>query len=228
MEKKFFTADKERCGDLAAERFFASAGLNREGRKFERMRRDALRMREAIERKLRIRGQYAYYSPEEFHLEQDALTVGGETFRCTAFAQIEPGSMEGLYVYACSVGDYSLPEESALNQVYTDLWGTAWADAVRFLMKEELERHGNLSDSFGPGFYGMGTREIHGISNLLDFDQLGIEVKESGILVPVKSCAGLYFRVNSQYESLDEECAFCQGNQRSCVSCQIYQGLAGK
>lgn len=228
MEKRLFIADKEKCGSLAMEYFLTSAGLNREGKKFQRMRQDALRMREVIEERVQPRGQYAYYSAGEIRKDKDALTVDGETFRCRAFEQIKSSSVKGLYVYACSAGDYSLPEESTLNQVYADLWGTALADAVRHLLKGELEKNGPLSDSFGPGFYGMEVMETHSIKKLLDFDQLGVTVKESGILVPVKSCAGLFFHVNDQYEPLDEACASCQGNARSCVSCQFHRGIAGK
>lgn len=179
-------------------------------------------------KKIQPRGQYVYYSADEIHIEQDTLTVGGENLRCKAFEQIRSSSVKGLSVYACSVGDCSLPKERALNQVYADIWGTALVDAARCLMKRELGKNGPLSDSFGPGFYGMGMEEIHGIKNLLDFDQLGIEVKESGALVPVKSCAGLYFHVNSQYKPLGGACASCRGNARSCLSCQFHMGLAAK
>lgn len=221
MKKTFFEIDYDQCSHLAMTLFMESAGINREGPKFERMRKDAFYMLSCIENRIELCGEYIFYDRDEMEFSGDRLSAGGQEFGCKAFEQLNKNSLIGMYLYACSAGDYSLPDENVLNQVYADLWGTAFTDAVRILIRKELEKDAKLSDSFGPGFYGMSTKAITRMKALLDFDQLGIEVKESNIMVPLKSCAGLYFAVNDDYQHINSQCASCFGNLKSCKLCQV-------
>ena len=92
-------------------------------------------------------------------------------------------------------------------------------------MKKELEKESKLSDSFGPGFYGMDVGDMETLSSLLSFDDLDIELRHSRIIVPLKSCAGMYFSVNDNYEYLRQECENCRGTHTSCKLCQIHGGV---
>ena len=221
MKKQFLTIDRNKCNDLATTLFLESAGINREGEKFERMREDAFHMRERIESRIIPRAVYLYFNRDEITLHHEKLSAGGQEFCCKAFGQLQTGSIDGLYLYACTAGDYSLPGEEVLNQVYADIWGTAFADAVRMLLKEELQTKSDLSDSFGPGFYGMSTREVTKIDSLLDFALLGIKLRNNTVMLPLKSCAGMYFAVNAHYKPLHRRCEFCYGAQSSCKLCHV-------
>ena len=82
-----------------------------------------------------------------------------------------------------------------------------------------------LSDSFGPGFYGMDVSEMGSLTSLLNLDELDIEIRNSRIMLPLKSCAGFYFSVDERYRKLDQACENCLGTHRSCKLCQVYGGI---
>lgn len=223
MRIQTFNVNRKECNDLAHKIFMQVSGINREGRKFDRMKQDAFRMREAIADNVKIRAAYAYY--DDVTLKDRQAVVGGKTLYCSAFEQVSQDSVNGAYIYALSVGDFGLPEEPIMDQLYADIWGTAFTDAVRLLMKKELEQESKLSDSFGPGFYGMDVSDMETLSSLLSFDDLEIELRHSRIIVPLKSCAGMYFSVNDNYEYLKQECENCRGTHTSCKLCQIHGGV---
>lgn len=127
-----------------------------------------------------------------------------------------------MFLYACCAGDYALPEENILDQVYADIWGSAFTDAVRALIKKELEQGCRISENFGPGFYGMSTRALGKMQQILDFQALGIEVRSNNIMIPLKSCAGMFFRVSERYKTIGAACEACYGNQASCKLCQVF------
>lgn len=223
MEKHFFNVDREACNTLALDLFTANSGINKKGRKFERMRKDAFRMREIIEDKIDIHGESIYYAADEMELCGQTLTVSGKELDCKAFELIPPDTVEGVYLYACCAGDYYMEDEPIMGQLYADIWGTAFTDAVRLLIKKELEKDAVLSDNFGPGFYGMELAELTKLEQLLDFTALGIEVRDRCVMVPLKSCAGIYFKVNDNYQGINRECESCRGTHTSCKLCMIHR-----
>lgn len=223
MRKQFFKVDRAECNELALEIFTANSGIDKQGRKFERMREGAFRMRERIEAKIDLHGEAIYYTVDEIRLAGGELTVAEKRIACRAFEQVRPDSVEGVYLYACCAGDYYMENEPIIDQLYADIWGTAFTDAVRILIKKELEKEAALSDSFGPGFYGMEVTELAKLEQLLDFDALGIQVRDSCIMVPLKSCAGLYLKVNDKYQKLAGACEACRGTHTSCTLCAIHK-----
>ena len=223
MDTHFIDLDMDECSTLANDIFMQTSGVNKEGRKFERMRNDAFRMRRVIEERIQIRAAYKYFDKVE--LSGQNAVFGGRTFRCSAFDQIDGNTVKGVYVYALSVGDFGFPEEPILDQLYADIWGSAFTDAVRLLMKKQIAKESMLSDSFDPGFYGMDVSEMGSLTSLLNLDELDIEIRNSRIMLPLKSCAGFYFSVDERYRKLDQACENCLGTHRSCKLCQVYGGI---
>jgi hypothetical protein len=214
-----FKVDRVECVDLAQKIFLETSGLDKSGGKFERMREDAFAMRNLIENKIEIRAAYVHYKDVE--ICGSKAFIGGERFNCKAFEQIDKDSVEGAYIYALSVGDFSFPEEALTNQLYAYMWGSAFADAVRLLLKRDLEKTSKLSDSFGPGFYGMNVSEMEKLARLINFDHLNLELRNKQVILPLKSCAGLYFCVNDEYKKLHSACENCRGTHLNCKLCQI-------
>lgn len=225
MEKSFFQPDKGKCNELAKEYFMKSSGLICEKDKIKRLHKSAMEVYELIQEQVSCKGQFAYYSKAsgEMALRGEILQIGDTMLVCKAFEKISPETVEGVYFYVCTAGKCMLQEKNLLTQVYADLWGNAYTDAIRELMRQLLSMAGPLSDSFGPGFYGMHLSEIKKLAEFLDFDQAGVSVKESMTLYPDKSCAGIYFRVNAGYTKLAEQCAACRGNCTSCRLCRYYE-----
>ena len=210
--------DKDKCDAPAEELFLESSGCGREGEKYERMRREAFSVREAIGPGTGPRGVYSVYPG--FSLKGRTLETGGVLLSCSAFEQIPEDAVEGVIVYAVTAGDYDMPEGTVMEQLYADIWGTAYTDAARNLLTDELRAEYMLSDSFGPGFYGMDLEEMKKLPGLVDFAAAGISVNESGTLYPEKSCAGILFAVNKKYRPVDGACMFCAGNESSCALCR--------
>ena len=217
--------NKERCFARAEQLFLKVSGVGQEGEKFERMRRQAYAIRQEIEPRVDVQAAYCCYG--EFSLDGEVLTVGGRNLTCKAFAQLSPDSLEEVCVYAVTAGDYSLEERPIMDRLYADIWGTAFTDAMREMLMDQLRecfsKQGGfgISDSFGPGFYGMDTAEMQKLPSLVDFQNLGMEVRESGIILPLKSCAGLVFKVNGRYEALNSACEHCLGSVRTCSLCSM-------
>ena len=216
---KIIHFDRQECCDRAYELFMEESGCNKEGSKYERMRAEAFEIREMIEPRIDVQATYEYY--EDFELEGQVLKVAGQELTCTAFEQVDPSSVEGVYVYAVTAGDYYLEDYPIMKQLYADIWGTAFTDAMRGILFDQLNAEHRMSDSFGPGFYGMDSYEMHKMPSLVDFDALGLEVKESGVILPLKSCAGILFKVNDKYRRLNSACQLCYGSKKTCTLCSI-------
>lgn len=222
MKHTYLTINEKECSNLAYDIFMETSGINREGRKFIKMKESAMRMRDAVKENVKIRASYTYF--DDVKLVNNTAVIGDQKFICSAFDQIDPETVKGVYIYALSAGDFSLPEETIMDQLFADIWGTAFTDAARLLLKKKLEEEHKLSDSFGPGFYGMDVSCMENISRLISFEELDIELRNSRIILPLKSCAGLYFSVDDKYEALNENCLECLGTHSSCRLCGINKG----
>ena len=66
----------------------------------------------------------------------------------------------------------------------------------------------------------MDFREMRNIDKITHLKEFGMTLHNGTTLIPVKSCAGLYFKVNDKYRPLDGACADCLGTSRSCKLCQ--------
>lgn len=224
------------CCDRAETLFMEESGVAKEGEKYERMRQAAFAIREEIEDRVCVRGEYAFY--DRLELDGKKLTVlspdgtVAAELECTAFEQLDVYSLEGVYAYAVTAGDYYLEDRPIMDQLYADIWGTAFTDAIRAMLVDVIREECRstkagleLSDSFGPGFYGMDSYEMHKMPLLVDFDCMGMEVKESGVILPQKSCAGILFRVNDKYEHLNSACELCYGSKKTCSLCSVRRHL---
>lgn len=223
MRRIYFTYDESILNEYAKEIFLNISGLNREGKKYDRMRLDSEMVRSLVINQFVPEVECLY--TDNVKLNDDSAIIEGTSFKCRAFDQLDDTSVNGAFVYAITSGNFQLPNESVINQLYADLWGTAYTDALRLFVMEQLEEQYNISDSFGPGFYGMDMSETVKIAEIIDFNALGIELKDNGVMVPLKSCTGLYFTVNDKYKPLDAACADCKGNHSSCRLCQMNGGL---
>lgn len=229
MTYEILTIDKEQCNELAYKIFMEASGINKEGRKFKKMQDAAMKMRAFIDEKVQIRAAYKYC--DDVKLSGRTAEINGYKFHSNAFEQISADAVTGAYVYVITAGDYALPDENIMDQLYADIWGTSFTDAARILMKTKLIEADDslmkvgISDSFGPGFYGMDIDEIELISNLIPFEKLGVQLKNNCIMIPLKSCAGIYFTVNEKYQAINQWCQDCKGTYTSCKLCQLNGGL---
>lgn len=224
MKQVPITFDWSLCQERALELFLHNSGLARPDKRFVRMRGEAMALRPSIEAMADLRASVYYY--EDVTVEGETATIGGQTFHCKAFAQMEGVSIQGAWVYMVSAGSFLCEDRPLMEQLYSDLWGTAFADAARDAMEETLEKTARLSDHFGPGFFGMPMEEMHLIKALVDCESMGVTIYETGVISPLKSCGGILFAVDESYQPLQAACRACYGNYLNCRLCQ--HGSSGK
>ena len=85
-----------------------------------------------------------------------------------------------------------------------------------------------LSDEFGPGYFGMPVSESKKFFKILDAESIGVWVKESGLMIPQKSCTGFYLVYNRPDIKPEPECMRCRGNAAGCRFCAVRAELDRK
>ena len=210
----------DQCDTLADQYFMSISGIDRPGPKYERMRTEAFAIRERIRDRVQIKAVYSYY--DQVKLWGDTVEIDGVSFSCNGFVQMKQESVHGAYIHLLTAGEFYLDGEPIMNQLFADMWGTAFTDAGRMKLEEMFREEGQLSDGFGPGFYGMESIQMKELTALLDGAAIGIETRGTGILVPIKSCGGMTFRVDGGYVNIRSECVNCAGNKSGCAFCNIH------
>ena len=232
MKNIIIEIDKNKVESKVQEFFLRSSGLSHQGEKFVKMRERARKIKEDIEERVDIRAVLSYF--DEFQITEDMLTVQGKQFKCNPFSLINPKTVKGVYLYAITAGDYSMDDREIMDQLFADIWGTSYVDAGRKILVDYILEDFStkrkaawtqdeimVSDSFGPGFYGMETGDTRKIFEVIDGREIGVECRGSGIMVPLKSCTGIYLIVEAGTELPGIECESCLGSIISCNMCNI-------
>ncbi|MDD6311166.1 MAG: hypothetical protein PUB09_04435 [Firmicutes bacterium] len=228
MKRGSFNLDKIEYEELSLKVFSEISGMNRNGAKARRIEEGGLAMRQKAIEALDIKSQYLFLEKGEFELVEDTLELGNLELKCHAFSLIDSESIEGVYLYVASAGSFINTDETSLKQVYLDLWGTAYVDALRHTLRNRISKSNKISENFGPGFYGMNVGSISVFKELLNFDNLGIRINSSNVMIPLKSCCGLFFVVNDNYSSVGDECMYCMNETKNCKLCSIHNALKEK
>jgi hypothetical protein len=184
-----------------------------------RMLDDALAVHREWARRVEIRAVYARFAPAAPHGR--SLTIAGVSFACAAFERIDAHNPIEAVAYALTLGADSEPAPSLSVRLYRELWENAYLEAAFSELRLGLAaRAGGLpSDSFGPGYYGMALEEMKNLARVLDFSRIGAAVREDGLIIPPKSCAGIFFAVRDAARMPGDACRDCAGNRESCVLC---------
>lgn len=168
----------------------------------------------------------------DFSLEGESLFLEGTQIRCSLFAEIPPERMNGVLVFLLTAGDGGA-WENPMETLYADIWGTAYTQAAVDALREILEREFGtleqnaeqaapfLSQIFGPGYFGMPVSEMKTLHQLAEGSKIGISVTEASLLVPQKSCAGLFLLLKSSIEDAPPACENCVGQPGGCRFCKI-------
>ena len=215
---------------LAEKRFIQTCGFNLETEKHQRMMKMGRKVREDGIDGINIQALLSFYTPEVFN--DGTIRINGQDITCNYFAQIPPESIEGIYFYMLTAGEcYFSSEENIMDFLYADIWGTNYVDAgievlTRDYIREDMKkrfagREAYMSEEFGPGYFGMPVIETKKFFEILDGSMIQVRVKESGLMIPQKTCAGLYFVLNRTDIKAEPECMRCHGNKAGCQFCAV-------
>jgi len=176
MEKVIFEIHKDLINAEAQEYFKKSAGITDESDKSKRMLKDANRIKNEIEESLKIKAVVSFF--DNFEVHEDTLTIERVSFKCDPFSLLRQNTIMGVFLYLITAGDYHFEDRGILEQLYADIWGTSYLDAGRSVLKKILLKNycnktfqevnpkkeafekATISDSFGPGFYGMNPKDV--------------------------------------------------------------------
>jgi hypothetical protein len=90
----------------------------------------------------------------------------------------------------------------------------------RDCLESQLEADLYLSESFGPGYFGMPLEEGKTLFSLLGDETAGVSQKASGLLLPEKSCMGLLLVYNRPGIKVSAACEKCLGSRGGCQFCE--------
>lgn len=223
MKDKIFNYAKAQAFDNAKDFFIEASGFDMKKPRHQKMMDEALSVleKEKPEAALSVLctklGKDAYTSGK--------IKVGDIEISCNGFSRVDEAHVTDAYICVITAGEWHIEDaRRARHQVYIDTWGTAFVDAAKMLFEEELKaqiKNGEyLSDPFGPGYYGMPSSDTRKFAEILDMGSLGVEVRESGIMVPLKSMAAIYLVTDNENVLPPMACSECFGRVDGCRYCR--------
>lgn len=159
-------------------------------------------------------------------LDGETLDAYGTRFVCRAFARLTPSRVRAVYPYVLTAGDIFMDTENVSDQLFADIWGTSFTDAGIELLEDRLEKLNpglTLSSSFGPGFFGMDISMMQRFFEALDPGAIGVTLRSSSLLLPLKSCAGFFISLLDEWSLPTRDCESCLGSAGGCRFCANYR-----
>jgi hypothetical protein len=232
MDTEVINISRDKIKSAAADYFEAICGFNRDREKYASMFQQGLRVREEIFSGVGLQAVVRRFSAEG--LSGADLILGEVKFKCTAFERLSQESVVAIYAFIISGKGFELEQGPLMEQFYADTWGTAYIDAGRDELRALLGlRHdaslkatetkpGNLfiTDSFGPGYYGMSTDQIKLFFEILDSKQIGVELAGDSVMLPLKSCAGFFVITDGNSAIPGSDCRSCSAEASGCNFCR--------
>ena len=213
---------------FAMEYFLKICGLDREGEKYRRMREQGMEIKKMLSDRVEIKAIISSFPGSS--IQGNLAVLSGIGFECNAFQRLDPEHVTGVYAYILSAGIYELDnEDPIMDQLFADIWGTAYVDAGLEILKKYVEKDlqetcGNsditVLDSFGPGFYGMDVNQVGKFFELLDGDKIGVKARSNSLMLPLKSCSGFFIGVDDKTSLPASDCKSCRSEYKNCAFCQ--------
>ena len=169
-----------------------------------------------------VRIKCAYRSVNQFRIQGNILTIDGVELKCNVIEHFGKAMIEKVYLYVVTSGEYRIDSEQLSRLFYADSWGTAFVQSARDTIREAIEEENPGSfvlESFGPGYFGMPLEEIAKFFQLINCKPIGVLYNESGLMVPVKSLAGINVVLKSPIEIDIDDCRSCIGDKTGCEFC---------
>ena len=154
--------------------------------------------------------------------------LGGKKIECQVLGRFSQVIVQGGYIYTCHPPEAE-ETDSVLEQYYIDVWQNSLLDSVRDFIrlylerKESVRKKSYVTDSFGPGFYGMPLSAVKMLAGIMKNNKAGVTFPDSGNLSPSKSLIGIYLVMDEDVEWQIRDCISCIGNRQGCKFCYGYK-----
>lgn len=232
MNLKKIKFEEKELRELAENYFMNAGGFDSTKSKHRRMIDRAMAVREECFFGHTINSHIKILDKCTFQSGEIVLDGGKITGNC--LRNISDQNVLMMYVYIITVGHVEYEQyDSIVDQLHADMWGTAYVDAGRDMLEKYISEEVNkkfpgklnesiyLSQGLSPGFYGIPPQSSVPIKVITKAEQLGIDVRENGVMIPIKTCSGIHMVVNDKNELPKMSCVNCIGNTKSCMLCRM-------
>lgn len=150
---------------------------------------------------------------------------GDQKIDCTVLHRIAKSNVLGGYFAAFHAPINEKMEQSLLSQYYIENWQNALLDACRDWTRDYIQRRESVrspryvTDSFGPGFYGMSIDYLADFVALSNAGAAGITLSKEGHMLPAKSIVAIYLVLQKPLDFVIEDCSSCIGGETGCGNC---------
>lgn len=161
-------------------------------------------------------------------IQGSRLELEQTLFDCPGFGFYSPDQILGGFLYLLTLtGEKNIrltgeKELGLTDGFYRDAWATALTETGRELLQKRLAQQvssGQISGSFGPGYYGMEADQLPAFLQALDGKRIGAGISKGGALTPPKSCAGFYLWLTETAPPMPDSCKSCKGSGNGCDFC---------
>lgn len=225
IKNEVFIYKKEEAFHDAKEFFIKVCGFDIQKSKHKKMLDEATELIDREKGSFEMKAICSELEKDAFH--HNLLTLAGDTIGCNYFRHIDENKITRILVTMVTAGDWELENTSKSRfRVYMDTWGTAFADSAKVLFENEIKsRLGDdeyLSDPFGPGYYGIPSSDIKKLVSAIDPAGIGVSLNSSGLMIPLKTIAAVYFVTSERSIIPSAACSECFGKTGGCRSCSNY------
>jgi hypothetical protein len=243
--REYFTIPEDEVYPLAERFFLKAAGFDHGNGKHRRMYEEAQRVRAGGLRGIRVEGFTDAYGADAY--DGGAVTAGGRRIAATVFGRVPAGAVRQVILYVITAGECGVPDDADLmTQLYAHMWGTAYVDAGRIILEDRIRDRiaaGSgaaaesgaaggangaagasgrlLSPAFSPGFYGMDNRDNAALVDLLGAGDIGVSCADTGTMLPIKTCSGIFLVTDGSVDFPGDECLACIAGNAGCADCMI-------
>ena len=163
-------------------------------------------------------------------VHEDYFLIGETRIDCSRLARLEKGMVLGGYAFLFHAPMPDLSKQPVSVQYLADSWETAFVDAGRDLIRkrlvkkaeQEYGRKAYITDTIAPGMYGMAGSDVGKFFEFLDASRIHLKILESGIMMPVKSFAGIYLILDQDVVIKTMDCSECLSGGKGCEYCKNY------
>lgn len=223
MKNIIVQLDKNEGRDKTREYFLDTCGLYRRPDINPKHITDSLSTFDEVYDHIDIKAVISRY--DRSCVQGDRLVCDGVSFQCQALSRVPAEDVLDVFIYLLTTGDMKPTSERVVFQVYCDIWQTAFVDVGRDLLQDYVKSTLTydafaISDTFGPGFFGMPGADTEKFFQVLAADRIGASIRPGGLMIPVKSYAG-FFLVTTKEESLpSKDCENCVSSRKTCSYCK--------
>lgn len=233
MKNQVYLLDRREADTYAEDYFLSICGLkDRQGDKYRRMLNQGMQIKERISGGIDLKAVVSGYDRDI--LSGNRAEIGEATFVCNAFQQMNREAVQRVYAYILTAGSFELDDsEPVIDQLYADIWGTAYTDAGLEVLKNRLMEEFSQRDAdakgdtraailepFGPGYYGMDVDQVGKFFEVLDGESIGVKARTNSLMLPLKSCAGFFVIADEGAELPPDDCKSCRSDHSGCEFCQ--------